>query len=120
MWRTLLRGRVGRFLLRWVFSNMSWVLPVERLRETETLIAFRHPAPSYPVHILIVPKRAVADLEALSEGDAEFFSRFLCEVVESAQILAAELRLKETGYRLIVNNGGYQDIPQLHFHLISG
>jgi diadenosine tetraphosphate (Ap4A) HIT family hydrolase len=30
------------------------------------------------------------------------------------------VRLKEAGYRLIVNGGKYQDVAQLHFHLVSG
>ena len=27
--------------------------------------------------------------------------------------------LAESGYRLIVNGGKYQDFPYLHFHLVS-
>jgi diadenosine tetraphosphate (Ap4A) HIT family hydrolase len=36
------------------------------------------------------------------------------------QSLAIEMRLEAKGYRLIANGGGYQDVPQLHFHLIGG
>ncbi|MEZ4510613.1 MAG: hypothetical protein R3C62_01950 [Chloroflexota bacterium] len=36
---------------------MSFLIPVQRLRETATLLAFHHPKPSYPLHILLVPKR---------------------------------------------------------------
>ena len=43
----------------------------------------------------------------------------LVEVVECAQDLVHELKLEQAGYRLVVNGGSYQDIPQLHFHLIS-
>jgi diadenosine tetraphosphate (Ap4A) HIT family hydrolase len=35
------------------------------------------------------------------------------------QSLVVEFRLEEIGYRLIVNGGKYQDVPQLHFHLVS-
>jgi hypothetical protein len=31
---------------------MSFALPVERLREIETLLAFYHPKPAYPFHHL--------------------------------------------------------------------
>jgi diadenosine tetraphosphate (Ap4A) HIT family hydrolase len=33
--------------------------------------------------------------------------------------LITEFKLEDSGYRLITNGGIYQDIPQLHFHLIS-
>ena len=33
--------------------------------------------------------------------------------------LVQDLELAERGYRLIVNGGAYQDVKQLHFHLIS-
>jgi diadenosine tetraphosphate (Ap4A) HIT family hydrolase len=31
----------------------------------------------------------------------------------------SELELERAGYRLVVNGGKYQDVAQLHFHLIS-
>ncbi len=51
---------------------MSFAIPVRRLRETNTLIAFCHPQPSYAFHVLIVPKRAIAGLIGLSPADADF------------------------------------------------
>jgi histidine triad (HIT) family protein len=94
---------------------MSFAIPVKRLRETETLMAFHHPRPSYPVHILLVPKRSYADLLAVPPDDA----RFLHDLIETAQDLVREFGLEQTGYRLIANGGAYQDVPHLHFHLIS-
>jgi histidine triad (HIT) family protein len=95
---------------------MSFALPVKRLRETATLIAFYHPRPGYPVHILIVPKKALSNLSELTQSDASF----IADLFSTVQELVAELALEEPGYRLIVNGGAYQDVPQLHFHLISG
>ena len=95
---------------------MSFAVPVKRLRETETLLAFHHPQPSYPVHVLIVPKKAIASLDELTSAD----DPFLAEVFRVSQELVKELDLAQSGYRLIVNGGEYQDVPQLHFHLISG
>ena len=87
----------------WLFAHVSFLLPVDRLRNTETLLAFHHPRPAYPVHILIVPKRRLANLLDLQTADADF----LLELIATVQ-------------SLITNGGPYQDIPQLHFHLISG
>ena len=95
---------------------MSFALPVERLRETATLLAFYHPRPAYPLHVLLVPKKPIA---SLAELDPASDSAFLVELYTTVQGLIAEFHLAQAGYRLIVNGGAYQDFPFLHFHLIS-
>ena len=92
------------------------MLPVKRLRETDTLVAFYHPKPNYPVHILLMPKLELPNFQALDTNH----TAFLADVVSTAQSLVEEFGLAEKGYRLIVNGGEYQDFPHLHFHLISG
>jgi len=94
---------------------MAFALPVDRLSETATLLAFRHPAPSYPYHVLLVPKKPIPALSAL---DPVADAAFLADMVATAQGLVKEFNLP--AYRLIVNGGEYQDFPYLHFHLISG
>jgi len=100
-------------LIGWIFAHMSFVIPVKRLRETSSLIAFLHASPSYKVHILLVPKRQVQSLADLDPSD----TAFLVDLYSAVQSLVQELELK--AYRLIVNGGEYQDFPHLHFHLIS-
>jgi histidine triad (HIT) family protein len=102
-----------RRLIGWIFEYMSLVIPLQRLRETETLLAFYHPKPSYEFHVLLVPKKAVASLKELKSRDAAFLS----DLYSTVQSLVEEFQLP--AYRLIVNGGDYQDFPQLHFHLIS-
>ena len=92
---------------------MSFVIPVKRLRETDTLMAFHHPKPSYTFHVLLVPKKSVKSLQELDPKD----SIFLTELYSAVQSLVQEFHLP--AWRLIVNGGEYQDFPQLHFHLIS-
>ena len=100
-------------LIGWIFAHMSFVIPVQRLRETESLMAFQHPKPSYKFHVLLVPKKAIISLMKLDSND----SVFLSDLYAAVQSLVDEYHL--TAYRLIVNGGEYQDFPQLHFHLIS-
>lgn len=95
---------------------MSFALPVDRLHETATLLAFRHPSPAYALHILLVPKKALANLLEL---DPAADSAFLVDLYASVQILVERFGLAQGGYRLVVNGGDYQDFPYLHFHLIS-
>ena len=101
-------------LTGFIFTHMSFLVPAERLRETDTLLAFHHPKPSYPFHVVLVPRQAIPDLMALDPSNAKFLSD-LFEVVGS---LVTEFQLP--AYRLIVNGGEYQEFPHLHFHLISG
>ena len=100
-------------LIGWIFANMSFILPVKRLRETETLMAFHHPRPSYQFHVLLVPKKAVPSLSDFDSKDTSFLS----DLYSTVQSIVEEFHL--AAYRLIVNGGEYQDFPQLHFHLIS-
>ena len=95
---------------------MSFALPVDRLIETSTLLAFHHPAPAYPLHVLLVPKRAIATLADL---DPFTDNVFLTDLFTAVQKLVGQFGLAESGYRLIVNGGKYQDFPFLHFHLVS-
>ena len=108
--------RLVQAFLPWILTQMSFAIPVHKLRETPSLLAFHHPQPAYPVHILIVPRRAIASLAELSAADAAL----LVEVMQTAQELVKELGLERSGYRLIVNGGAYQELAQLHWHLISG
>jgi histidine triad (HIT) family protein len=100
-------------LIGWIFAHISFAIPVKRLRETKTLMAFYHPKPASPFHVLLVPKKAVTSLEELDPSDTVF----LMDLNSTVQNLVSEFRLP--AYRLIVNGGEFQDFPQLHFHLIS-
>jgi len=112
----LARSSIGALLIGWAFAHASFALPLRRLRETNSLVAFHHPQPSCPVHILIMPKKALRSLADLTPDDAPL----LLEVFQAAHGLAVEFNLEQSGYRLIVNGGAYQEVKQLHFHLVSG
>ena len=94
---------------------MNFALPIERLQETNTLLAFFHPRPAYPFHVLLLPKRQITSLETLSSQD----NPFLADVFATVQELVRKFKLENAGYRLIANGGKYQEFGLLHFHLIS-
>jgi histidine triad (HIT) family protein len=110
------KSRVGTLITGWSLAHLSAFIPVDKLHETEWVVAFWHPKPSYPIHILIVPKRQMQSLLALTEADLSV----LGDVVKTAQHLARTLALEERGFRLIVNGGVYQDVMQIHWRLVSG
>ena len=76
-------------------------------------MAFYHPKPSYPFHVILLPKKQIPTLIELDPNDSAFFR----DLYSAMQSLVDEFHLKS--YRLIVNGGEYQDFPHLHFHLVS-
>lgn len=106
---------LGGIILHWIFAYFSFVIPGERLIENDWLIAFHHPSPSYPLHILIVPRskfRSLMDLPSDEEA-------FQIGIFKAVKQLVKRFRLDESSYRLIVNGGSAQEVDHLHFHLIS-
>ena len=111
----LARSRPGGITASLLFGRMSFALPLGRLYETETLLAFHHPQPAYALHILIVPRRRLSGLGDLGPEDVDFMR----DLFTAVRWLVAEFDLEMRGYRLIANGGAYQDVPHLHFHLVS-
>jgi len=92
-------------------------LPAEKVFENERILAIKDLHPKAPVHLLIMPKKEIINLQSLQPEDLGLVS----EIVAVAQQLAKEFKI-EDGYRLITNNGSDagQIIFHLHFHLIGG
>jgi len=92
-------------------------LPSTKVFENERILAIEDIHPEAPVHILIMPKKAIPNLHSLAANDHPL----LCEIVEVAQKIAEEKGVSD-GYRLVTNSGpdAGQTIFHLHFHLIGG
>lgn len=106
---------LGGLLLHFVFSHFTFAIPTERLLETTELIAFYHPSPSYPLHIIIVPRARIKSLSDLGE----MHYGFMIGLFEAVGELVDRFDLRSVGYRLIANGGKDQEVDYLHFHLIS-
>lgn len=92
-------------------------IPADKVFENERIVAFKDINPAAPVHILIVPKKEIRDLQSLPAEDIAIIG----EIVTVAQSLAQRFDIAE-GYRLLTNNGpsAGQSVFHLHFHLIGG
>ncbi len=92
-------------------------LPAEKVFENERILAIKDIHPHAPVHILIIPKKEIKNLQDLTAEDFPLLN----EVISVAQQLAKEFHIEE-GYRLLTNNGSDagQTIFHLHFHLLGG
>ena len=92
-------------------------LPSEKVFENERILAIKDIHPVAPVHILIMPKKEIPNLQSVELADLPL----IAEIAQIAQKLAAEFDIAD-GYRLLTNNGpdSGQEIEHLHFHLIGG
>jgi histidine triad (HIT) family protein len=99
-------------LIGWIFEHMSFAIPVKRVRETDSLLAFYATRPAYPFHIILTPKKDIRSFAELEPNDP-----FMADLVSAAHSLVEEFHL--SAWRLIVNGGTNQEFPHLHFHLIS-
>ena len=92
-------------------------LPADKVFENERIVAIKDINPAAPVHILIMPKKEIPDLQSLSEEDLQLVG----EMIQVAQSLAVRFNIAD-GYRLLTNNGtsAGQSVFHLHFHLIGG
>lgn len=92
-------------------------LPCTKVFENERILAIEDIHPIAPVHILIMPKKEIPNLQSVTPHDLPLVG----EIIEVAQKIAVEKGIVE-GYRLLTNNGsqGGQVIFHLHFHLIGG
>ena len=86
--------------------------------ETDNILAFKDINPIAPVHILIIPKYNIPTMNDISNEDSEVMS----ELLLSAKIIAKEIGIADSGYRLVINcnEDGGQTVSHLHLHLIAG
>lgn len=93
-------------------------LEAEIVAETKDIIVIKDKYPKAPVHLLIIPKKKIIDLQSMQSEDLYLMH----EIVTLAQKVAKDFGIDKSGYRFLVNNGrdGGQEIFHLHFHLIGG
>lgn len=92
-------------------------IPAEIVFEDAQCLAFRDINPQAPIHVLLIPKKEIPTLDALSEEDEALMGHLLVVVRK----LAGQLNLSG-GYRVVINCGpdAGQAVPHLHFHLLGG
>jgi histidine triad (HIT) family protein len=89
----------------------------DRVLEDDEVIAFRDIAPQAPTHVLVIPRRHVADAHALTDADDALLGRLFA----TARRVADDAGLAD-GYRVVTNVGDAagQSVPHLHLHVLGG
>lgn len=93
-------------------------IPSDIVYEDEHVLAFSDIGPQAPQHKLIVPKKHIASLNELTPED----TLLMGQIIQAAFVLAKQLDIAKTGYRLVSNCGPHacQSVFHIHFHLIGG
>ena len=93
-------------------------VPATVVYEDDDAVAFRDLNPQAPTHVLVIPRRHIASIDAMSDGDEAMIGR----VFAAARAVAQQEGIDATGYRLVTNIGdhGGQTVGHLHVHVLGG
>ena len=93
-------------------------IPAQIVYQDDEVTAFRDVNPEAPTHILIVPNRVIPTLNDATADDQMLLGKLLL----TAQKLAREMGIADSGYRVVMNcnaDGG-QSVYHIHLHLLGG
>ena len=93
-------------------------IPCSKVYENDYILAFNDINPQAPIHVLIVPKVHISNLNEVNEEN----SKYVLEILNSIKEVAKICNAFEKGYRVISNCGkdAGQTVDHLHFHLLAG
>ena len=93
-------------------------IPATVVYEDELVLAFKDLEPQAPFHALVIPKKHIESVGALTPEDKELAGHIMCEVIPA---IAKENKLAK-GFRVVANTGdeGGQTVKHLHFHVLGG
>lgn len=93
-------------------------IPAQIVYQDDEVTAFRDVNPEAPTHILIIPNKIVPTLNDATVDDQMLLGKLLL----TAQKLAREMGIADSGYRVVMNcnaDGG-QSVFHIHLHLLGG
>jgi histidine triad (HIT) family protein len=93
-------------------------IPAQIVYEDDLVFAIRDIKPAAPIHILLVPKKAIPRIAEAQPDDHRVLGHLLLKAAE----VAKSLGLNTGGYRLVINNGpdAGESVPHLHLHILGG
>ncbi len=86
--------------------------------QDDQVTVFKDINPAAPVHLLLIPNKHIPSIQEMEEGDVELFGRLFF----TAKLVAQQVGIADSGYRLIVNNGpdAHQEVFHVHMHILGG
>ena len=101
-----------------IFSKIiNREIPADIVYEDDICLAFRDVNPQAPMHILVIPKKAISKISEARDEDRDVLGHLLL----TANRVAASEGFGDA-YRLIINNGegAGQTVFHLHVHILAG
>ena len=102
-----------------IFSKIvAKQIPAIIVFEDDRALAFCDINPQAPVHILVLPKKDIANVGEATTGDEALLGHLLTVAAN----IARQEGIDSTGYRLVINKGrdAGESVPHLHVHLLGG
>ena len=93
-------------------------IPSTKVYEDDDFYSCKDIAPVAPGHVLVIPKKHIASIAALTPDDADVAGKMLYAIQKVAQVLG----LDKEGYRVVYNTGekAGQTVHHMHAHILGG
>ena len=90
----------------------------EIVYEDDIVVVFKDINPQAPLHLLIVPKKHLKNVNEIETGDKGLIGH----VFVVAKEIAKKFNVDKDGYRIVVNTGKLagQAVFHIHFHFLAG
>lgn len=91
-------------------------IPSTKVYEDDMILAFKDINPVAPVHIVVVPKLHIENVNDITEENSKYVSHIFEKIPEIAKSQGID------SYRVINNCGedAGQSVMHLHFHIVGG
>ncbi|WP_411822371.1 histidine triad nucleotide-binding protein [Leptospira sp. 'Mane'] len=93
-------------------------IPAKIEYQDDDILVFHDITPQAPLHLLIIPKKHITNLNEIRTENADIISKIFTQIPK----LAFQFEISEKGYRVVNNCGkdGGQTVFHLHFHMLGG
>lgn len=94
-------------------------IPVKKIYEDDYALAFPDINPQAPIHVLVIPKGPYVSFADFSQAATQAeIAGYISAIGKVAELLG----VKDSGYRLLFNDGAnaHQEVPHLHCHIFGG
>ena len=94
-------------------------IPAKKVYEDENILAFYDISKASPIHVLVIPKGEFIDfIDFVTKENPQKVTNFFQKVAQISQ----DLKIVESGFRLITNNGSdaHQTVKHFHVHILAG
>ena len=93
-------------------------IPARIVHEDDLSLAFEDISPQAPVHILVIPKKHMANVLAAEQTD----NALMGHLMQVAAKIARDRGISERGFRMVMNTNpeAGQTVYHMHLHMLAG